>query len=216
MDRVFESGAAGTPPDAPASPSSGYPSSGNPATATPATKPGPYWYHMITESMRRVIVAAGLTPDHANLDRFKDAIVALASSALTTATEAVAGVLRIATQAETNAGTADDRIVTPKKLKFGFLISLGATNSYIVFPDWMGGLIIQFGKFAGHGASATTSVTFPVAFPSVLRSIVLTGADLTNASVYDQRIFGTPSLSSFAVGSGTSVSNGGWWLAVGN
>ena len=69
MDRVFKSGASGTPPTPPASPSVGYPIGGDPGTGTPATKPGPYWYHMITESLRRLLVASGLTPDHTNLDQ---------------------------------------------------------------------------------------------------------------------------------------------------
>lgn len=69
MDRVFKSGASATPPSPPASPSTGYPIGGDPGTGTPATKPGPYWYHMITESLRRLLVASGLTPDHTNLDQ---------------------------------------------------------------------------------------------------------------------------------------------------
>lgn len=77
MDRVFESGAAGSPPSAPASPSSGYPTAGNPQTATPPTKLGPWWYHMMTEELRAVIVAAGLTPDHTDVSQLKKAIQAL-------------------------------------------------------------------------------------------------------------------------------------------
>lgn len=77
MDRTFESGAAGSPPSAPASPSSGYPTAGNPQTATPATKPGPWWYHMMTEELRAVIVAAGLTPDHTDVTQLSQAIQAL-------------------------------------------------------------------------------------------------------------------------------------------
>lgn len=77
MDRVFESGAAGSPPSAPASPSSGYPTAGNPSLAIAATKPGPWWYHMMTEELRAVIVAAGLTPDHADVTQLTRAIQAL-------------------------------------------------------------------------------------------------------------------------------------------
>lgn len=69
MDRVFKSGASATPPAPFASPSVGYPISGDPGTGTPATKPGGYWYYMITEELRRLVVAAGLTPDHTNLDQ---------------------------------------------------------------------------------------------------------------------------------------------------
>lgn len=80
MDRVFESGAVGSPPSAPASPSSGYTTAGNPATATPATKPGPYWFHQVTEELRAVIAAAGLAPDHTNLTQVRDAIDSLISA----------------------------------------------------------------------------------------------------------------------------------------
>lgn len=81
MDRVFESGAAGLAPAAPASPSSGFPTGGNPSGGVPATKPGPYWFHMVTEELRAVIVAAGLTPDHLALNQLALAISALVASA---------------------------------------------------------------------------------------------------------------------------------------
>lgn len=74
MDRVFESGAAATPPAVPASPSAGYATGGNPGAAVPATKPGPWWYHMITEEIRAVIEAAGLAPDHEDLGQLARAI----------------------------------------------------------------------------------------------------------------------------------------------
>lgn len=74
MDRAYESGAAGSAPSAPASPSTGYPSAGNPGTGTPATKPGPFWYHAVTEEIRAVIVAAGLAPDAAVVTQMASAI----------------------------------------------------------------------------------------------------------------------------------------------
>lgn len=77
MDRAYASGSAGSAPTAPASPSIGYPTAGNPATSTPATKPGPWWYHMITEELVAVIVAAGLTPAFNTLTQLRDALYAL-------------------------------------------------------------------------------------------------------------------------------------------
>jgi hypothetical protein len=77
MDRAFASGASGSPPTAPVSPSVGYATAGNPGPGTPATKPGPWWYHMITEEQRAVVVAAGITPDQTNTTQLRDAILAL-------------------------------------------------------------------------------------------------------------------------------------------
>lgn len=74
MDRAFSSGSAGTPPDAPASPSIGYPTAGNPSTATAATKPGAYWYHMVTEELLAIIIAAGITPAQGTLTQLASAI----------------------------------------------------------------------------------------------------------------------------------------------
>lgn len=80
MDRVFESGASATPPTPPASPSSGYPTKGSPAGAVPPTKPGPWWYYMITEELRAVLAAASITPDYANVGQLAQAIQALISA----------------------------------------------------------------------------------------------------------------------------------------
>lgn len=77
MDRAFSSGASGTPPSAPGSPSTGYATSGNPGTGTPATKPGAWWYHMVTEELRALIVAAGLTPTHTNTAQISQAVQAM-------------------------------------------------------------------------------------------------------------------------------------------
>jgi phage-related tail fiber protein len=74
MDRAYFSGASGSAPVAPASPSIGFPTAGNPATSTPATVPGPYLYHMIVEELRTVITEAGLIPDQANLTQLSQAI----------------------------------------------------------------------------------------------------------------------------------------------
>lgn len=77
MDRTYQSGAIGTPPAPPASPSSGYPVHGDPAISQPPTKPGKYWYYMITEEIRGVITWASLPPDQADVTQLRQAIVKL-------------------------------------------------------------------------------------------------------------------------------------------
>lgn len=79
------------------------------------------------------------------------------------ATEAIAGIAKIATQAQTNAGTDDATIVTPKKLRAGFSMLL-ATNGYIALPTWLGGFIFQWGQVVTN-SSGDAIATFPLAFP---------------------------------------------------
>lgn len=100
--------------------------------------------------------------------RVKQAILKLVK----VATETVSGTAEIATQAETNAGTDDARFVTPKKMRFGFSILL-ATNGYVVFPTWLGGLIIQWGRFVGAGIANhyNYTVNYPITFPNSLYSL---------------------------------------------
>lgn len=74
MDRAFQSGASASPPTPPASPSIGHPTGGNPATGTPPTTPGDYWFHMITEEIRALIVAAGLTPSYTDIGQLLQAL----------------------------------------------------------------------------------------------------------------------------------------------
>ncbi|WP_323883137.1 phage tail protein [Aeromonas hydrophila] len=80
------------------------------------------------------------------------------------ASETVLGMMKVATQTQTNAGTADDVAVTPKKLRAGFAISTGA-NGYIAFPTWMGGLIIQWFSFT-PASTAQATLSFPIVFPN--------------------------------------------------
>ncbi|HHS7808690.1 hypothetical protein FHG55_21785 [Pseudomonas jessenii] len=92
------------------------------------------------------------------------------------ATESLAGTAKIANQAEINAGISDSSIVTPKKLRFGFMVRLGGSG-YVVFPSWMGGVIIQW--IAGSASQAGNSNygdvnVWPLAFPNALFLAVAT------------------------------------------
>ncbi|MBW5463736.1 hypothetical protein GOY11_21380 [Pseudomonas aeruginosa] len=77
----------------------------------------------------------------------------------------------LASQAEVDAGADDRKYLTPKKLRWGFAISL-ATNGYVVFPSWLGGLVIQWGKVATPTADIEYAVTFPLAFPTAVFNVL--------------------------------------------
>lgn len=133
------------------------------------------------------------------------------------ATETNQGTAKVATQAITNAGTDDATIVTPKKLRAGFAISLGA-NGYIAFPTWLGGLIFQWGSVTTN-SSGQAVVTFPIAFPAnMFRSLInpvggnytVGNANSQNLSGFNQNI--VVASSAAIAGSGVVVG----FLAIGN
>jgi phage-related tail fiber protein len=121
-------------------------------------------------------------------------IAALAALA-TQATEVKPGTAKIATQAQTNAGADDATIVTPKKMRWGFGISLAA-NGYITFPTWLGGLIIQWGQInigdITNGGSSSYSL--PLAFPAnhfqTLLSCAESGGGAWNAFLVSKSLLG--------------------------
>ncbi|WP_392463933.1 phage tail protein [Aeromonas dhakensis] len=80
------------------------------------------------------------------------------------ASETVLGLMKVATQEQTDAGTSDAVTITPKKLRSGISFMLGSVG-YICLPSWMGGIIIQWGT--GIGASTYDfGISFPIAFPT--------------------------------------------------
>lgn len=111
-------------------------------------------------------------------------IAALAALA-TQATEIKLGTAKVATQAQTDTGTDDATIVTPKKMRWGFAISRAA-NGYILFPTWLGGLIIQWATIA-TAANGLATITHPIAFPTAKLKVLLTvaGTSGTYAVTWD-------------------------------
>ncbi|MDX9673128.1 MULTISPECIES: phage tail protein [unclassified Pseudomonas] len=87
------------------------------------------------------------------------------------ATETNQGTAKVATPNQVNAGSDDSAIVTPKKLRLGFTASLFA-NGYIIFPSWLGGLILQWGQESMVGTTGTFN--FPMAFRSQVFQMVAT------------------------------------------
>lgn len=73
MDRVWGSNASSSAPTMPANLETGYPRSSGSGTV-----PGYWWYHMVTESLRAVVVAAGLTPSASDMSQIAQAIQVIA------------------------------------------------------------------------------------------------------------------------------------------
>ncbi|MAB53544.1 hypothetical protein [Marinobacter sp.] len=134
------------------------------------------------------------------------------------ATETAPGIIKLATDAETNAGTTGALAVSPPKLKASFAASITA-NGYIRFPSWLGGLMIQWGSVTS--VSSTTVVTFPVAFPNNFFRAFAQSADSTffggmeSASPAGSYTTTGMNVSSYQDVSGAAVGEI-FWMALGN
>ncbi|WLG91575.1 phage tail protein [Pseudomonas cucumis] len=121
-------------------------------------------------------------------------IAALAALA-TQATEIKLGTAKIATQVQTDAGTDDATIVTPKKMRWGFSISIVNNLGYVVFPSWLGGFTIQWGVTGHIGSGVNAVQNFPVTFPGTALPVVFftyanTATDNAVGSTYIAQVKG--------------------------
>mgnify|MGYP007064762845 CR=1 FL=1 len=127
-------------------------------------------------------------------------------------------------EAEIAGGEANGRKwFSLRRLRLGFAVSFGEKANYLVFPKWLGGLIIQFGL--GDGLTTSTlRVNFPIAFnqrPSVLftgdggggtavaigqnNNLSASGFDWTNIGVFRKDM----------TGMGSAVPSACFYLAIG-
>lgn len=106
------------------------------------------------------------------------------------ATELNQGTAKVATQTQTDSGTDDKTVVTPKKMRWGFSIAISENlgSSYVVFPTWLGGLIIQWGMTNAIASGANYLQAFPIAFPlfvpAVFTTYPNTAVDAPTGSTY--------------------------------
>jgi hypothetical protein len=136
------------------------------------------------------------------------------------ATETVAGIAEICTDAELLAGSSDTVVATPLKLRLGFAVSIG-TRGYVAFPTWLGGVVIQWGKETT--VTGSTTINFPLATMSNCYSVVGT-ADQSISSDIEYVGFSSISATNFTANTcyfpqvgGTVVPGGNtfWWIAIG-
>ncbi|MGY2176330.1 phage tail protein [Pseudomonas azotoformans] len=70
----------------------------------------------------------------------------------------------IADQNEVDTGSTDTNVVSPFKMRFGFAMSFTAASGYVLFPTWLGGLLIQYGRLT-LAFDVGTTFTWPIAWP---------------------------------------------------
>ncbi|MDH0301243.1 MULTISPECIES: phage tail protein [unclassified Pseudomonas] len=143
------------------------------------------------------------------------------SKVLVQATEAAFGWLKIATQAQIEAGTDDTTAITPKKARFGFQILKGS-NGYIVLPKWLGGLIIQWGVTADLLSGTIGSIThrsyFPIQFPNGAFTVlpVHVGTSEASSSAVALNLFDESSFLASFENKRADQSVSSRWIAIGS
>ncbi len=181
---------------------------GTPGSLIPAS-----WGNGVSEEIINVIKTAAIVPDEQNHSQLQQAISKSISDKLPgKASEASAGLLKLATQDQVDAGVDNTVAITPKKLKLGFNLVTNGGTGYIAFPSWMGGLIIQWGWVN----SATTDVitTLPVSFNSSFYRVMVCNDYTAASGSIGYLAASTRGLSSI-VSRGSSPSLGAQYIAIG-
>lgn len=128
------------------------------------------------------------------------------------ASESAAGIAELATQAEVNAGTDDERIVTPLKVRSGFSINLAATG-HIKLPAWMGGLVINWANVSA--TSTPVDHLYDLAFPNACFGGVCSISVPAGLSTPAYGYFINKNLSTFQIDSSSGTSYNFFVIAIG-
>lgn len=143
------------------------------------------------------------------------ALAALAAQA----TEINQGTAKVATAAQMLDSANDVVMATPKKLRLGFAASL-TPNGYMVFPSWLGGLVVQWGLSASIPDDSKITVPFNLQFPTEAFAVIVSNQQPTVVNGAWVGFVDTISPSSFVagaddVGSSTGTPIKVFWVAFG-
>lgn len=137
---------------------------GNPQTGTPATDLDDDYFDMIQEELAGVVEAAGITLDKQKRNQLLSAIKAIIQGGIANASEITNGTV--------------GKLIDAAGLKSFLPKRSFAANDYVRIPDVPGGLIIQWGVFAGSTGEGVKNVVFPTPFPSFSLMAMATPSNL--------------------------------------
>ena len=130
------------------------------------------------------------------------------------ATTLIAGLVRKATQAEMNAGTAD-AFPSAAEIFNGFASS-GTVNGYIKLPEYLSGLILQWG-FNNSNTNPLT-ISFPIPFTTACYGVFAQSDNSLSPTELEYTGVSDITTTTFAwngIRAGVTAFTHGWWFAIG-
>jgi hypothetical protein len=182
-------------------------------TGTPGSLIPAAWGNGVTDEIVNVIKSAAMVPDQDTHNQLQQAIAKNINDKLPgQATEATAGVMKVASQDQVVNSLDDTAAVTSKKLKLGFSSSIGSAVGYVAFPSWLGSFIIQWGWI--NSAATDLITTLPVSFNSTFSCVIVCNGYTAGSGSIGYLAASPQSLSSI-VSRGSSPSLGAQFIAIG-
>jgi len=139
--------------------------------------------------------------------------------ALSAAAEELAGVVELATAAQTQTGTDNTRAVHPAGLASMFdATGLDNNSGFVRIPDVPGGTIFQGGLSASIAADSNLAIAFPTAFPTALTTIVAVDTVNNNAQENSVKVISVDTVApytTFTVQNSAANATTCRWFAIG-
>lgn len=131
------------------------------------------------------------------------------------ASESNQGTAKVATQVQTDLGTDDVTIITPKKMRWG-VSYVKSSPGYLVLPSWLGGLTFQWGHYTGAmTALALRPVTLPIVFPNNILAAMASASDNGSQATSSVGVT-TMNAGQIAVWSSSTSNTGVRWFVIGH